>query len=209
MQQERTLCISMLIQNCGSNNTRGGSWLSGGSLLGQSTFDYKEEIVFKMDTGAEVTVISEKVYCTLKKTKLEKPAIVLYGSAHQPLEVLGQFSERLMYGEHSHSEDIFVVRDLHNNLLGLTAITGLHLIQRVNATPSRISWDLGEIPKGLHWTWNPWRGLYQKIEGRCTSVCTVHTSESTLLSMELSSRWAQLYGSPGSDIGEGPHCGIC
>ena len=93
-----------------------------------------KEIVFKMDTGAEVTVISEKEYRTLERTKLEKPSRVLYGPARQPLEVLGQFSERLTYGEHSHSEDIFVVRDLHNNLLGLTAITGLHLIQRVNAT---------------------------------------------------------------------------
>ena len=89
-----------------------------------------KEKVFKMDTGAKVTVISEREYRTLKKTKLGKPSRVLYGPAHQPLEVLGQFSERLT----SHSEDIFVVCDLHNNLLGLTAITGLHLIQRVNAT---------------------------------------------------------------------------
>ena len=93
-----------------------------------------KEILFKMDTGAEVTVISEKVYHTLEKTKLGKPSRVLYGRARQPLEVLGQFSGRLVHREHSHLEDIFVVRDLHNNLLGLTAITGLHPIQRVSAT---------------------------------------------------------------------------
>ena len=77
--------------------------------------------MFKMDTGAAVTMISEKEYRTFEKTKLEKPSRVLDGPARQPLEVLGQFSERLTYGEHSHSEDIFVVHDLHNNLLGLTA----------------------------------------------------------------------------------------
>lgn len=106
-----------------------------------------KEIVFKMDTGAEVTVISEKEYCTLERTKLEKPSRVLYGPARQPLEVLGQFSERLTYGEHSHSEDIFVVRDLHNNLLGLTAITGLHLIQRINATHQGSADILKKFPK--------------------------------------------------------------
>ena len=93
-----------------------------------------KESLFKIDTGAEVTVISEKVYDTLEKTKLEKPSEVLYGPAHQPYEVLGQFSGNLVHREHSHLEDIFVVRDLHNNLRGLKAITGLHLIQRVNAT---------------------------------------------------------------------------
>ena len=106
-----------------------------------------KEIVFKMDTGAEVTVISEKEYRTLERTKLEKPSRVLYRPVRQPLEVLGQFSERLTYGEHSHSEDIFVVHDLHNNLLGLTAITGLHLIQRVNATHQGSADILKRFPK--------------------------------------------------------------
>ena len=106
-----------------------------------------KEIVFKMDTGTKVTVISEKEYRTLKRTKLGKPSRVLYGPARQPLEVLGQFSERLTYGEHSHSEDIFVVRDLHNNLLRLTAIIGLHLIQRVNATHQGSADILKRFPK--------------------------------------------------------------
>ena len=106
-----------------------------------------KEILFKMDTGAEVTVISEKVYHTLEKTKLGKTSRVLYGPARQPLEVLGQFSGRLVHREHSHVEDIFVVRDLHNNLLGLTAITGLHLIQRVNATHLGSADILERFPK--------------------------------------------------------------
>ena len=36
------------------------------------------EIMLKMDTGAEVTVISEKVYDMLEKTRLGKPSKVLY-----------------------------------------------------------------------------------------------------------------------------------
>ena len=40
-----------------------------------------KEILFKMDTGAEVTMISEKVYHTLEKTKLGKSSKVLYRPA--------------------------------------------------------------------------------------------------------------------------------
>ena len=101
-----------------------------------------KEMLFKMDTGAEVTVISKKVYDTLEKTKLGKPSKVLYGPTHQPLEVLGQFSGNLVHKEHSRLEDISVVRDLHNNLLGLKAITGLHLIRgsTLHIKDQLISW---------------------------------------------------------------------
>ena len=79
-------------------------------------------------------MISEEAHRTLGHPKLKEPSRVLYGPARQPLEVLGQFAGRLTHGDRVHSENIFVVRDLHNNLLGLTAITALHLIHRVNIT---------------------------------------------------------------------------
>ena len=87
-----------------------------------------------MDTGAEVTVISDEVYKSLSETRLEKPSRILYGPARQPLEVLGQFTGCLTHNKRSHREKVFVVRGLHNNLLGLPAITALQLIQRINAT---------------------------------------------------------------------------
>ena len=68
-----------------------------------------KDILFKMDTGAEVTVNSEKVYATLEKTRLGKPSKVLYRPARQPLEVLGQFSGNLVHREQSHLEENFVV----------------------------------------------------------------------------------------------------
>ena len=53
----------------------------------------------KMDTGAEVTVISESVYKTLTDTKLEKPSMNLYGPAHQllPGSSFGQFTGTLTH----------------------------------------------------------------------------------------------------------------
>jgi hypothetical protein len=81
-----------------------------------------------MDTGVEVTVIASSRYLRCKNQ-----AEFYYGPAKQPLKVLGQFSGKLTYGEHSHQGKVFVVKQLHNNLLGLPAITSLQLIQRVDA----------------------------------------------------------------------------
>ena len=79
----------------------------------------RKEILFKMDTGANIIVISKKVY-HIEKIKLEKPSRILHRPACQPLEILGKFtgSLRLLHKDQSHVEDFFVVWDQHNNLLG-------------------------------------------------------------------------------------------
>ena len=46
----------------------------------------------------------------------------------------GQFSGCLKYGKHSSQETVYVVKGLKTNLIGLSAITALQLIQRVYAT---------------------------------------------------------------------------
>ena len=51
----------------------------------------KDKLVrFKVDTGAEVTAISEETYRSLGKTPLDKSTRVIYGPARQKLDVLGQ-----------------------------------------------------------------------------------------------------------------------
>ena len=93
-----------------------------------------QEISFKLDTGAEVTAISEQAYRSLKGTALEKPSKALYGPAHHALDVQGQFTASLVHREHSTSQTIFVVRGLKTNLLGLPAIRSLELLRMVAAT---------------------------------------------------------------------------
>ena len=68
-----------------------------------------EEVLFKIDTGAAVTIVSEPVYRKLKGPKLDKPNRILHGPAQQALEVLGQFTVNLSIGKHSHRENIYVV----------------------------------------------------------------------------------------------------
>ena len=66
-------------------------------------------LVFKLDTGAEVSAISEQVFCTLPGVKLGKSSIVLYGPARQNLNVLGQFTGKLANQKHTHSAVIYVI----------------------------------------------------------------------------------------------------
>ena len=56
--------------------------------------------VFKVDTGTEVTVISQEIYESLggPKQTLEKSSKKLYGPACQPLDMLGQFIAKLIHG---------------------------------------------------------------------------------------------------------------
>ena len=91
-------------------------------------------ITFKIDTGAEVTALSGKTHQLIGKPKLANPSKVLYGPVNHTLDVMGQFSGCLKYGKHSSQETVYVVKGLKTNLLGLSAITALQLIQRVYAT---------------------------------------------------------------------------
>jgi hypothetical protein len=56
-----------------------------------------KDVAFKMDTGAEVTAISEETYQQLDRCELSKPVKVLYGPSHQPLPVVGIFSGSFTY----------------------------------------------------------------------------------------------------------------
>lgn len=98
----------------------------------------KQIVSFKMDTGAEVTTVSGDTYQSLGEPRLRKPTMVLNGPAHQPLDVMGQFTGWLRYGKQSTRQNVHVVKGLKTNILGLQAITDLQLVCRINAT------DIGE-----------------------------------------------------------------
>ena len=64
--------------------------------------------VFKLDTGAEVTAVSEEVSLTLKRT-LQRPTRLLYGPSRQCLDVIGQFEETLHFKERSSPQTVYIV----------------------------------------------------------------------------------------------------
>ena len=93
-----------------------------------------KETMFKLDTGAEVTAVSEKTYQQLKNQHLTPPQKVLYGPSRTPLKVLGQFEAQLCHQKASVRQQVFVVQGLKSDLLGLPAITALNLAVQVDAT---------------------------------------------------------------------------
>ena len=108
------------------------------------------EAIFKIDTGAKVTAISEKLYKSLKSSALQKPSKVLKGPGQYPLHVVGQFEEVLKHGQKSSVQQIFVIKDLKSNLLGLPAITALNLAARLDSTYTSLVEDsFPTVFKGL------------------------------------------------------------
>ena len=83
---------------------------------------------FKLDTGAEVTAISENTHCEFGKPELKRPSKTLYGSAGTSLGVRGQFNLSSKSAQATHV--VYVVKGLKHNLLGLPAITLLDLVRR-------------------------------------------------------------------------------
>ena len=93
----------------------------------------RKQVTFKLDTGAEVSAISDKV-CKVMQQVLKPPTKILYGPGRTPLKVLGQFKARLSHGDKSTIQRIFVIEGLRYNLLGLPAITALNLAVQVMST---------------------------------------------------------------------------
>ena len=86
------------------------------------------EVEFKVDTGADVTVIPESVYRAESDGGLQPASLPLNGPTGESLEVLGQFSGRLTRNGNNCCQDIYVVRNLRQPLLGKPAIEALKVV---------------------------------------------------------------------------------
>ena len=96
-------------------------------------------ITFKVDTGAEVTAISEETLKVLGSPVTTTPTKKLCGPNGQPLSLIGSLTVTMSQKQHECQQDIFVVQHLKHNLLGLPAIRALHLlapIDNVEADPA-------------------------------------------------------------------------
>lgn len=87
----------------------------------------KRALEFKVDTGADVTVIPESAYRPNDDGKLETASIPLNGPTGEALEVCGQFKARLTRKGVESQQEIYVVRNLSRALLGRPAIQALHV----------------------------------------------------------------------------------
>ena len=114
----------------------------------------KHPIQFKLDTGAEVTVISETAFANIKNTQLQRASRILLGPARQKLEVLGQFDGHFLCKGETCQQVAFVMKGLKTNLLGLPTIVALKLLGMIN--------QCGKFSPNLAKLMKPLRGLLTK-----------------------------------------------
>ncbi|KAJ8375234.1 hypothetical protein SKAU_G00058140 [Synaphobranchus kaupii] len=93
-------------------------------------------VTFKMDTGADVTVIPDYVFNTVFAK--DKPALrpvrrPLLGPGRTPLDMLGFTNITLRKRAKQKQEDVYVVRGLHTALLSRPACEQLGLVARVGS----------------------------------------------------------------------------
>ena len=77
-----------------------------------------EVVDFHINTGAEVSVIPDQVYRKLGSPTLTPPRQTLRGPGNEVLPVKGQFSAKLVRGNHKTEQELYVVEGLHRPLLG-------------------------------------------------------------------------------------------
>ena len=88
----------------------------------------QRDIVFKIDTGADVTVIPESCYRSKQDGPLQPAERLLTEAGQQPLEVQGQFVGNLRYNNFETEQNIFVIQGLSRPLLGCPAIEALAIV---------------------------------------------------------------------------------
>ena len=106
-----------------------------------------ETMKFKVDTGAEVTAVTELALTQLGNVQLHPATKTLSGPDRKPLKVLGQTSATLSHSGKTCIHDIFVVEKLKHNLLGLPAIKDLNMLVMVNQMNADHTGIINKFPK--------------------------------------------------------------
>ena len=73
----------------------------------------------------------------------------LFGLAQHPLKIAGKFPTRITYKNRSCEQEIFVIKGIRTNLLGLTAIEALGLIDSVRESEEDITKKYPSVFQGL------------------------------------------------------------
>ena len=90
-------------------------------------------VLFKVNTGADVSGILETTFNQLKGVSLIHSDCHLSGPSQYQLQVTGKFTATLKYGTKEANENIFIVKKLQRALLGRPGIESSNLIARINS----------------------------------------------------------------------------
>jgi len=98
------------------------------------------KVRFKIDTGADVSVIPAQMYYSINHnvTELRKPDRPLFGPGGTLLNVLGMCRETLCKGEEEIEENVYFIKDLHIALLSRPASVKLNLVSRADSIDMKV-----------------------------------------------------------------------
>lgn len=114
----------------------------------------KERILFKVDSGADVSVIGPETFNTLShKPPLMVPDKALFGPSGVKLHTTGMFHTAVYFNEKKGKEIIYVIKGLRENLLSRGISEKLGILTFKGST-------IGSIE--LHSNWNP-RDIFPKL----------------------------------------------
>ena len=86
---------------------------------------------FKIDSGADVSVLPMHTYEKLENTKLQPTNKVLLGPCNYKLNCMGKFKAKLTVNNLSVENDVYVVKDLERQLLSRLDSQNLNLINKI------------------------------------------------------------------------------
>ncbi|KAI4879857.1 hypothetical protein NFI96_004001 [Prochilodus magdalenae] len=113
----------------------------------------EDTAVFKIDTGADVTVLSEEIFQKGQFPQLESTKKVLQGPGRTPITVRGKFTASIRTDNKSTTQEVYVVPELKCNLLGRPAIQALGLVASVDTVAldsrERVKEQFPKLFKGL------------------------------------------------------------
>ena len=164
-------------------------------------------VPFKIDTGAEVTAITQETWHRLGEPPLAKPTTALYGPAHQTLDVLGQVTERLTRGQHSSVVRMFVVE-------GWPLIGSYHCttIDQQNSNRGQRTQNGETIPWSLQGPRDNWGGVSHQAPGKDNPLLPICATQCPDTTATTSERGTQSHGTNGSHLKSQcaytPVCGV-
>ena len=109
----------------------------------------ERDLDFKIDTGADVTVIPESAHQPEKDGELEPASIPLNGPTGENLEVYSRFKASLSRKGEESWQMIYVVRNLSRPLLGRPEIQALKSSSTDRASPRRQ--HCGGVSRAIQW----------------------------------------------------------
>jgi hypothetical protein len=95
-------------------------------------------VKFRLDTGADATVLPAETYSRLFQRPLSSADKLLCGPNRVQLDVIGRFDAQLQWRDRLTTQTVYVVRDIHQPLLGRDAIDALGMVKCLDAISSSL-----------------------------------------------------------------------